>query len=54
MNFILRELEAFRDVARRGSFARAARSLHVSPPALTVCLRHREDAREFLPVARNP
>jgi DNA-binding transcriptional LysR family regulator len=44
MNFTLRELEAFLGVARLGSFTRAARSLHMSQPALTVRIRHLEDA----------
>src|SRR5438034_4087325 len=40
----LRELEAFLDVARLGSFTRAARSLNMSQPALTVRIRHLEEA----------
>src|SRR6266516_1026116 len=44
MNFTLRELEAFLDVARLGSFTRAARSLNMSQPALTVRIRHLEEA----------
>jgi DNA-binding transcriptional LysR family regulator len=44
MSFTLRELEAFRGVARLGSFTRAARSLNMSQPALTVRIRHLEDA----------
>ena len=44
MNFTLRELEAFLGVARFGNFTRAARSLHMSQPALTVRIRHLEDA----------
>lgn len=44
MNFALRELEAFRGVARLGSFTRAARSLNMSQPALTVRIRQLEDA----------
>lgn len=44
MNFTLRELEAFRGVARLGSFTRAAKSLNMSQPALTVRVRRLEDA----------
>ena len=44
MNFTLRELEAFLGVARLGSFTRAARSLNMSQPALTVRIRHLEEA----------
>jgi DNA-binding transcriptional LysR family regulator len=44
MNFTLRELEAFLGVARLGNFTRAARSLNMSQPALTVRIRHLEDA----------
>lgn len=44
MNFTLRELEAFLGVARLGNFTRAAKSLNVSQPALTVRIRHLEDA----------
>jgi DNA-binding transcriptional LysR family regulator len=44
MNFTLRELEAFLGVARLGNFSRAARSLNMSQPALTVRIRHLEDA----------
>jgi len=44
MNFTLRDLEAFRGVARFGSFTRAARSLNMSQPALTVRIHHLEDA----------
>jgi LysR family transcriptional regulator, carnitine catabolism transcriptional activator len=44
MNFTLGDLEAFLGVARFGSFTRAARSLNMSQPALTVRLRHLEEA----------
>ena len=44
MNFTLRELEAFLGVARLGSFTRAARSLNMSQPALTVRIHHLEEA----------
>jgi DNA-binding transcriptional LysR family regulator len=44
MNLTLRDLEAFRGVARLGSFTRAARSLNMSQPALTVRIHHLEDA----------
>ena len=44
MNFTLRDLEAFLGVARLGNFTRAARALHMSQPALTVRIRHLEDA----------
>jgi len=44
MNFTLRELEAFLGVARLGSFTRAAQSLNMSQPALTVRIRHLEEA----------
>ena len=44
MNLTLRDLEAFRGVARFGSFTRAARSLNMSQPALTVRIHHLEDA----------
>ena len=44
MNFTLRELEAFLGVARLGNFTRAARSLNMSQPALTVRIRHLEEA----------
>lgn len=44
MNFTLRELEAFLGVARLGNFSRAARSLNMSQPALTVRIRHLEEA----------
>lgn len=44
MNFTLRELEAFLGIARLGNFSRAARSLNMSQPALTVRIRHLEDA----------
>src|SRR3989442_9352049 len=44
MNLTLRDLEAFRGVARFGSFTRAARALHMSQPALTVRIHHLEDA----------
>jgi DNA-binding transcriptional LysR family regulator len=44
MNFTLRELEAFLGIARFGNFTRAARSLNMSQPALTVRIRHLEDA----------
>ena len=44
MNFTLRELEAFLGVAHFGNFTRAARSLNMSQPALTVRIRHLEEA----------
>ena len=44
MNLTLRDLEAFLGVARFGSFTRAARSLNMSQPALTVRIHHLEDA----------
>src|SRR5947208_2748243 len=44
MNFTLRELEAFLGVARLGNFTRAAKALNMSQPALTVRIRHLEDA----------
>jgi DNA-binding transcriptional LysR family regulator len=44
MNFTLRELEAFLGVARSGNFTRAARALNMSQPALTVRIRHLEEA----------
>jgi len=44
MNLTLRDLEAFRGVARFGSFTRAARALNMSQPALTVRIHHLEDA----------
>jgi LysR family carnitine catabolism transcriptional activator len=44
MNFTLRELEAFLGVAHFGSFTGAARSLNMSQPALTVRIRHLEEA----------
>ena len=44
MNLTLRDLEAFRGVARLGSFTRAARSLNMSQPALSVRIHHLEDA----------
>lgn len=44
MNFTLRELEAFLGIARSGNFSRAARALNMSQPALTVRIRHLEEA----------
>jgi len=44
MNFTLRELEAFLGVARLGNFTRAAKALNMSQPALTVRIRHLEEA----------
>lgn len=44
MNLTLRDLEAFLGVAQFGNFTRAARALHMSQPALTVRIRHLEDA----------
>jgi DNA-binding transcriptional LysR family regulator len=44
MNFTLRQLRAFVSVARLGSFTRAARTLDISQPALTVQIRQLEDA----------
>ena len=44
MNFTLRELEAFVGVTRSGNFSRAAKSLNMSQPALTVRIRHLEAA----------
>ena len=44
MNFTLPELEAFFEVTRLGSFTRAARILNMSQPALTVRIRHLEQA----------
>src|ERR1043166_4031253 len=43
MDFTLRELEPFLSVARLKSFTRAARSLIMSQPALTVRIRHLEE-----------
>src|SRR5262245_9725241 len=44
MNFTLRDLEAFLGVTRSGNFSRAAKSLNMSQPALTVRIRHLESA----------
>lgn len=43
MNVTLRQLQAFVEVARQGSFTRAARRLLVSQPALTVTIKEFED-----------
>jgi DNA-binding transcriptional LysR family regulator len=42
MNVTLKQLQAFVEVARQGSFTRAAKRLHVSQPALTVTVRELE------------
>jgi DNA-binding transcriptional LysR family regulator len=39
---LLAEVEAFLEVARRGSISRAAKSLHVTQPALTARIKHLE------------
>lgn len=39
---LLSEVEAFLEVARRGSISRAAESLHVTQPALTARIKHLE------------
>lgn len=44
MNLDIRQLRAFVTVAECGSFTRAAASLHLSQPALTVQIRKLEDA----------
>lgn len=44
MNLDVRQLRAFVTVAECGSFTRAAASLHLSQPALTVQIRKLEDA----------
>lgn len=44
MNVNLRQLRSLVTIARRGSFTRAARDLHLSQPALTVQMRQLEDA----------
>lgn len=44
MNVTLRQLEAFRTVARLGSFAKAAATLHVTASALSNIIRKLEEA----------
>lgn len=44
MNVTLRQFQAFVEVARQGSFTRAANQLLVSQPALTVTIKEFEDA----------
>ena len=40
----LRQLRAFQEVAREGSFTRAAKNLHYSQPTVTAQIRCLEDA----------
>lgn len=47
MNISFRQLEAFRTVARLGSFANAANALHVTPSALSNIIRKLEDEIEL-------
>lgn len=42
MNFTLRQLDAFLEVARTRNFSRAAAALHVSQPALTLMIQKLE------------
>ena len=42
MNFTLRQLDAFLEVARSRNFSRAAATLHVSQPALTLMIQKLE------------
>ncbi len=48
-----RHLQAFLEVARQGSVARAADFLHVSPPAVTKTLRELEEALGIAVVERD-
>jgi len=48
-----RHLQAFMEVARQGSVARAADFLHVSPPAVTKTLRELEEALGVAVVERD-
>ncbi|TIN85180.1 MAG: LysR family transcriptional regulator, partial [Mesorhizobium sp.] len=48
-----RHLQAFLEVARQGSVARAADLLHVSPPAVTKTLRELEGALGVAVVERD-
>jgi LysR family carnitine catabolism transcriptional activator len=43
MNVNLRQIQALVSIARLGSFTKAANSLHLTPPALTVQIHHLED-----------
>lgn len=43
MNVNLRQIEALVSIARLGSFTKAASSLHLTPPALTVQIHHLEE-----------
>jgi DNA-binding transcriptional LysR family regulator len=43
MNFTLDQLQAFVAIARLGSFTRAARTLHLSQPAVSTQIRHLEE-----------
>lgn len=53
MDLSLRQVRAFLAVARFGSFTRAAATLHLSQPALTVQIRKLEDALKIRLLDRN-
>ena len=44
MNFTLRQMRVFAEVARRLSFVRAAEALHLTPPAVTMQVKELESA----------
>ncbi len=43
MDFTLDHLRTLQEIARRGSFSRAAESLHLSQPAVSLHIRHLEE-----------
>ncbi len=53
MNPTIAQMRSFVAIAKAGSFTRAARAIHLSQPALTVQIRHLEEALQVKLLDRN-